>query len=115
MKRAIVAALVIVVLVLGSISVAYLLFIQEKKPTTSNVSKPMTPTPFKPSTKRPKHTVKKHTITSSETSKTFSIETSKSPWTSRELTRSETTEHTETIELSFPYIYEKPENWNGRR
>ena len=115
MSRAVIATLlVIVILVLASISAAYLLFIQEKKTTTSSIAKPMKPAPFKPPPKRPKHTVKKHSITSPETSKTISTETRKSTWTSRELTRSETTEYAETIKLSFPYIYEKPENWNGK-
>jgi len=115
MSRAVIATLlVIIILVFGSISAAYFLFIQEKKATTSSVAKSMKPAPFKPSPKRPKHTIKKHPTTSPKTSKTLSIETHKSTWTSRELTHSGTTEYVETIKLSFPYIYEKPENWNGK-
>ena len=115
MSRAVIATLlVIVILVFGSISAAYLLFIHEKKATTSSVAKSMKPAPFKPPSKSPKHAIKKHSITSSETSKTLSIETHKSTSTSRELTHSETTQYAETIKLSFPYIYEKPENWNGK-
>ncbi|RLG07186.1 MAG: hypothetical protein DRN68_05760, partial [Thaumarchaeota archaeon] len=115
MRRAIVAILVIVTLALGSIFAAYFLSLQEKELTTSSATKPTKIAPIKSPLSRSKHMVKKHPTTSLETtSKTINTKTGKSTLTSKELTRSETVEHTETVKLSFPYIYEKPANWNKK-
>ena len=114
MGRAIVAILVVTILILGSIFAAYFLFIHEKEVTTSSLTKPMKTSSIKSPLSKSKHIVKKHSVTPLETSRTTRAKTSKSTWTSKELTHSESIEHTEAIELSFPYIYEKPADWNEK-
>jgi len=82
MSRVLIVTLVIIVLVLGSISAAYLLLTQEKEVTASSVTKPMKSAPLKPQPRKPKHT-----ITPPKTSKTLSVETRKSTWTWNQLVR----------------------------
>ena len=115
MDRAIIAILAITMLILGSVFVTYFLFAQGRGTTTTSITKP---TKVKKTVKtplsKPTQTITKTPVSSPRASKTTEIKTSESTWTSEKSTPSETTEHVETIELSFPYIYEKPEGWNGK-
>ena len=110
MDRAIVAILVIAILVLGLTFTAYFLSIQERRGSTTSslIIMPTKTTSIKSPLSRPKSTVEKYSITSPEASKITKVKTGETVWISKESTRSG------VVKLSFPYIYEKPDHWNGK-
>ena len=103
----------IVMLLAGILYLAYpLLFRGQEKTTTSTIQSTGHPKPPKPPPKKTTSSLTSSTSKTVEKTETTFIKTEKPP--SSELTTFQTSQPTEKSKPPFSYIYEKPENWNGK-
>ncbi len=110
MSRAAAAILAVALIILGGIAAVYLLPIIEQKPSTT--TSPIKPTKIE---KTSKTELSKKPPTPPKSPKTTKIETRETTQAPSKTTSSKTSKSTESpISLPFPYIYEKPEDWNGK-